>query len=107
MIVRDFQFCCAVYIWYKIPSSYDHLIKLYADNFVYFVCWLTYIICLQDIYSDMLSQNDNIKSTKEHLNSLCRKFQTKELSAVQEMVSGLSTKYDESFKLATKGMLIS
>ncbi|CAK8680522.1 unnamed protein product [Clavelina lepadiformis] len=56
----------------------------------------------RDIHAELLSQRDNVESTKEHLNNLCRKYQTSELTSVQDKVSNLATKYDEIFKLATK-----
>ena len=59
----------------------------------------------QDVNAELLSHRDDIESTKEHLNNLCRKYQTPELNGVQEKVANLSTKYDRVFKLSSKGAL--
>ena len=50
-----------------------------------------------------MAQKDNIDSTKEHLNNLCRKYQSIELKVVEERVTQLSTKYDATLQLAAGG----
>ncbi|XP_077969764.1 nesprin-1-like isoform X1 [Styela clava] len=56
----------------------------------------------REIHTEISGQQDNVESAKEHLNSLCRKYQNAELNTVQEKVGQLTSTYDEVFKLSLK-----
>ena len=48
---------------------------------------------MQELEAEFLSQRDNIESTKEHLASLCRRYQSGELKDVQGNVAKLIAKH--------------